>query len=435
MDARERHTSNLLRSAALVSRTDLATVMGMLASAGQVSFWTLGEQFESAHLQSDRFKVCCALALLVNDRGLVTSTQRLAAFYLLAHSYRAVSSYDLWPFLPFLISCLAPEPPVDPSERAEQFLLRCLCNRAGASVQAMTAPELVAHVSSLSGPAAAPVVSADIFRYIARLAESPRALDLPSVCAVVPDPAPGSAAGSAPPAPELQCTFLRSGPSFMRLAPPPNPCGADEAIWFEVPVEPCFVWDPSYELAVAAPDQHILALAQAAMVKTLLPAEQKELCAALAGDRHLAAQLGLAPESLPAVINSNPEVAAQFILCVALTPLAPRYLPVLLSMDISLHSLEIVDRLVRAVELPREFMQLFVAHCISACYRNEDTQNRHRLVRIVCVFLQALVRYEAAHIRNSMHEIEAFCIEFSKMREAAGLFRLLRALDAGDTGQ
>jgi len=390
----------------------------------------------------DHFKVGLGLVTLLQQPDLLPRpAQRLVAITFLHDLYKGdhVSSN---PFAPVFLQLLGPAdcgleggagevggtravlPKLGPGER--HFLSQLV---AGGPRDLLKRTAVA--VAADSGPASS--AAADLSSLAATLAE--RRAGLPhtaraAVSGVIPDPElpqdPAAAhAGAAqrrtieellvgPDPPGLRT--LR--PELLRPAPPLH-LREDEMIW----QEPLDLTHITYEydhslLEHEEEGSEARRLTQRACKATLSLGEQQRLLGELerSPDPLVVTGLGLTPAKLPDLVENNPMIAIEILLKLMQegSSQITEYFSVLVNMEMSLHSMEVVNRLTTAVELPTEFVHLYISNCISTCETIKDKYMQNRLVRLVCVFLQSLIRNKIINVQELFIEVQAFCIEFSR---------------------
>ncbi|DAZ96630.1 TPA: hypothetical protein N0F65_005809 [Lagenidium giganteum] len=416
------------------------------------------EQVASAFLRTftknDHFKVGCTVCILLQD-NLLTSSQRIVGFSILCDLYRNEST-GTNPFLPVFLEALEQGSDVCEKKFIVHLLSSAPSNRDSAKKSAKT---IIAEFRA--NPAQGVQFDVEALRsvYKERTPAVPqfRAAGIRNVVTDTeldlqehlnnganPHVFPNEISSlNLPCAEELSIedmglateaeiagslSLLSFEPKFMRMPPPILEPDSTELIWLNPDYCPTVLWDATM-FEDSSHGMELRELMSEAFVGPLIPSQQQKVLAELDADPKLVYHCSLTPQRLPDLVENNPMIAIECLLKLMSSNQITEYLSALVNMDMSLHSMEVVNRLTTAVDLPTEFIHLYISNCISSCENIKDKYMQNRLVRLVCVFLQSLIRNKIINVQDLIIEVQAFCIEFSRIREAAGLFRLLKTLE------
>eukprot|EP00116_Pleurobrachia_bachei_P001859 sb/3462121/ len=371
--------------------------------------------------RSEHFKVGMVLMTLLQNRDLLEQpAERIAALYLLFEMYRS-ESFTVNPFAPFFHSLLTTEEStIADNLSAEVYFISLITSPSARDIYKMSPRQIVRtahecktrpdtrHLKSVGGNKVSGHVASGISVILPDIEEEAQGNTGEVIDNLV--------SGSDPP------SLSSLKPAIMRPTPPLHRDLDEELIWINPnSAEYTFEWEPLV-VQTTTVELEIRKLITKALKGALPQPQQNFIREEIGKNPRLIYHIGLTPGKFPALVENNCKIALEVLLHLSQSNQLTEYFTVLVNMELSVHSMEVMNELLGRVVLPPEYIHLYITKCILHCEECKDRLVQHRFVRLVCVFLSSLIRHNTVDVKDMFVEVQAFCINFSRIKEAAGLF-------------
>ncbi|CAM8994011.1 unnamed protein product [Rhodiola kirilowii] len=363
-----------------------ASLMALLNSE-QRPLEEIMADFNSKFPRSLHFNVFCSLALLLESKEMLKQTQRMIALGILTQAYSSQPA-SANPFISLLMNVACDEE----SEKYERAFVLQLIGVVNPGKHKEIPKQSILDYIKVLDPSSQVFPSRDQLQHMLNgtFGSEPLASLFTSAVVknVVPDPdvPPGCDVNS----PEfdmlpgskfklgsgdrdetlselLQHMSLEGlGPQWIRPLPPRLPVLDGELMWLIPDNNHDLLWDHSM-CADNSRGATIRDLIAKALKGPLPPPQQQQFYNELNNDPKLVYQCGLTPKKLPELVENNPLIAVEVLIKLMHSSEILEYYTILVNMDMSLHSMEVVNRLTTAVELPKEYVHMYIRNCISSC--------------------------------------------------------------------
>ncbi|KAG5451223.1 CCR4-NOT transcription complex subunit 11 [Clonorchis sinensis] len=470
-----------------VSHKDLQVLSNLLLPerVGQQNLESISTLVQNQFGKTDHFKICRVLMFLLHHDFLYDAQSRFTALYIIWDMYKSDPRY-LNPFLGFLVSYLQDET-ISKLPLSAVLVFHTILSQPDQIHEFLKYTPMEILNLRVNNTSRKPDWSALQTELQALNEKLPKVASCGIPC-VVPDKDVPSSFYSEESVPiQLRRHCLDSllsrtepfscqdglRPEFIRVAPPLLPCpqgngiprilskddvaedscsSADnrtveerqtnvfsgwheELIWLNPPtIVHDFHWDVGDEQAT--PITELRTLLNKAMNSTLQQSDQQTIVQMISENPNLVHSLGINVENLPNLVNRNPVIAIEILAVLVDSPKAEEFYDALVSMEVTVDSLEVVNRLATRVSLPKEFIQSYISRCMTYCQSLQDKSTQQRNVRIVCVLIQSFIRNKILDIHNEniLIEVQRFCVEFNKVPGANPLYRTIKNMESSTSG-